>query len=220
MIEYWIPTQNIHYSVCDPINSSNQCGYSNVLQFDVSDWSSNNSADIGSGVWFTEQSENKIGFIDLDKVIPISLSVNPKAISLSNGNHSTESIEISVNFSNPTVDFQKQILGLTNNSTILFKPIVSGTFVPNGDLMGLQVSFDPEIYEIKLQQKIDNETTHLGKINTTLRETRYIPPGNYSLTIGLEGQDFFYLKESRTKYLRFTNSSNFLYGKFMRQLHI
>ena len=37
LIEYWIPTQNIHYSVCDPINSSNQCGYSNVLQFDVSD---------------------------------------------------------------------------------------------------------------------------------------------------------------------------------------
>ncbi len=31
LIEYWIPTQNIHYSVCDPINSSNQCGYSNVL---------------------------------------------------------------------------------------------------------------------------------------------------------------------------------------------
>ncbi|CAN5682333.1 hypothetical protein BH23THE1_BH23THE1_07660 [soil metagenome] len=127
MIEYWIPTQNIHYSVCDPINSSNQCSYANVLQFDVSAWSSNDSADIGSGVWFTEQSENKIGFNHLDKVIPISLSVNPKAISLSNGNHSTESIEISVNINIPNGDFQKQIQGLTNNSTILFKLIVSGT---------------------------------------------------------------------------------------------
>ena len=94
LIEYWIPTQNVHYSVCYPINSSNQCGYSNVLQFDVSTESSNDSMGIGSGVWFTEQSENKIGFINLDKIIPISLSVNPEVISLRNGNNSIESIEI------------------------------------------------------------------------------------------------------------------------------
>ncbi|CAN5682630.1 hypothetical protein BH23THE1_BH23THE1_07670 [soil metagenome] len=62
--------------------------------------------------------------------------------------------------------------------------------------MGLQVSFDPEIFEIKRQQKIDHETTHLGKINATLRKTRYIAPGNYSLMIGLEGQDFSILKKA------------------------
>ncbi len=195
LIEYWIPTQNIHYSVCDPINSSNQCGYSNVLQFDVSAESSNDSAGIGSGVWFTEQSENKIGFIDLDKVIPISLSVNPKVISLRNGNNSTESIEISINKSNPSLDFQEQIQAFTNNGTIFFKPIISGTFVPNGDLIGMRVSFDPEIFEIKSQELIENETTHLGSIDVTLGGTQYIPPGNYSLMIGLEGQDFSILKK-------------------------
>ncbi|MFI5406551.1 MAG: hypothetical protein ACHQ1D_08570 [Nitrososphaerales archaeon] len=195
LIEYWIPTQNIHYSVCDPINSSNQCGYSNVLQFDVSAESSNDSAGIGSGVWFTEQSENKIGFIDLDKVIPISLSVNPKVISLRNGNNSTESIEISINKSNPSLDFQEQIQDFTNNGTIFFKPIISGTFVPNGDLMGMRVSFDPEIFEIKSQELIENETTHLGSIDVTLVGTQYIPPGNYSLMMGLEAQDFSILKK-------------------------
>ena len=195
LIEYWIPTQNIHYSVCDPINSSNQCGYSNVLQFDVSAESSNDSAGIGSGVWFTEQSENKIGFIDLDKVIPISLSVNPKVISLRNGNNRTESIEISINKSNPSLDSQEQIQDFTNNGTIFFKPIISGTFVPNGDLMGMRVSFDPEIFEIKSQELIENETTHLGSIDVTLGGTQYIPPGNYSLMIGLEGQDFSILKK-------------------------
>ena len=195
LIEYWIPTQNIHYSVCDPINSSNQCGYSNVLQFDVSAESSNDSAGIGSGVWFTEQSENKIGFIDLDKVIPISLSVNPKVISLRNGNNSTESIDISVNKSDPSLNFQKQIQAFTNNDTIFFKPIISGTFVPNGDLMGIRVSFNPEIFEIKSQELIENETTHLGRIDVTLGGTQYIPPGNYSLMIGLEGQDFSILKK-------------------------
>ena len=61
--------------------------------------------------------------------------------------------------------------------------------------MGLQVSFDPEIFEIKSQQLIENETTHLGRIDVTLRETQYIPPGNYSLMIGLEGQDFSILKK-------------------------
>jgi virginiamycin B lyase len=195
LIEYWIPTQNIHYSVCDPINSSSQCGYSNVLQFDVSAESSNDSAGIGSGVWFTEQSENKIGFIDLDKVIPISLSVNPKVISLRNGNNSTESIEISINKSNPSLDFQEQIQAFTKNGTVFFKPIISGTFVPNGDLMGMKVSFDPEIFEIKSQELIENETTHLGSIDVTLGGTQYIPPGNYSLMIGLEGQDFSILKK-------------------------
>ena len=195
LIEYWIPTQNIHYSVCDPINSSNQCGYSNVLQFDVSSESSNDSAGIGSGVWFTEQSENKIGFIDLDKVIPISLSVNPKVISLRNGNNRTESIEISINKSNPSLDSQEQIQDFTNNGTIFFKPIISGTFVPNGDLMGMRVSFEPEIFEIKSQELIENETTHLGSIDVTLGGTQYISPGNYSLMIGLEGQDFSILKK-------------------------
>ncbi len=199
LIEYWIPTQNIHYSVCDPINSSNQCGYSNVLQFDVSAWSSNNSAGIGSGVWFTEQSENKIGFIDLDKIIPISLSVNPKVISLRNSNNSTETIDISVNKSDPSLNFQKQIQAFTNNDTIYFKPIISGTFVPNGDLMGIRVSFNPEIFEIKSQELIENETTHLGRIDVTLGGTQYIPPGNYSLMIGLEGQDFSILKKVELK---------------------
>ena len=161
--------------------------------------SSNDSAGIGSGVWFTEQSENKIGFIDLDKVIPISLSVNPKVISLRNGNNSIESIEISVNKSDPSLDFQKQIQAFTNNGTIFFKPIISGTFVPNGDLMGIQVSFNPEIFEIKSQELIENETTHLGRIDVTLGGTQYIPPGNYSLMIGLEGQDFSILKKVELK---------------------
>jgi virginiamycin B lyase len=149
----------------------------------------------GSGVWFTEQSENKIGFINLDKIIPISLSVNPEVISLRNGNNSIESIEIVINKNNPNLEFQKQVPTFTNNSTISFKPIISGTFVPNGDLMGLQVSFDPEIFEIKSQELIENETTYLGRIDVTLGGTQYIPPGNYSLMIGLEGQDFSILKK-------------------------
>ncbi len=195
LIEYWIPTQNIHYSICDPINSSNQCGYSNVLQFDVSAESTSDLAGIGPRIWFTEQSENKIGYIDLNKSIPISLSVNPKVISLPNSNNSIGSIEISINKSDPSLGFQKQIQAFTNNDTIFFKPIISGTFVPYGDLMGMRVSFDPEIFEVKSQELIENETTFLGKIDVTLEGMQYIPPGNYSLMIGLEGQDFSILKK-------------------------
>jgi virginiamycin B lyase len=195
LIEYWIPTQNIYYSICDPVNSSNQCGYSNVLQFDVTTGSSNETAGIGSSVWFTEQSENKIGFIDLNKVIPISLTINPKVIRLHNGNYSAEKIELSVNNVDPSLSFQKQIQGFMDNSTLPFKPIISGTFVPDGDLVGLKVTFDPKIIEIKTDQLIENETTNLGRIDVTIGETQYIPPGNYSLMIGLEGQDFSILKK-------------------------
>jgi virginiamycin B lyase len=201
LIEYWIPSQNILYSICDPINSSKQCGYSNVLQFDVSTEASNVSAGVGSGVWFTEQSENKIGFIDLDKVIPISLSVNPKVISLHNGNNSTERIELSVNNIDSSLDFYKQKELFTDNSTISFKPIISGTFEPKGDLLGLNVTFDPELFEIKSQQIIENKTINLGKIDITLRETQYIPPGNYSIMVGLEGQDFSILKKVKLQIL-------------------
>ena len=201
LIEYWIPSQNILYSICDPINSSKQCGYSNVLQFDVSTKASNVSVGVGSGVWFTEQSENKIGFIDLDKVIPISLSVNPKVISLHNGNYSTERIELSVNNSDPSLDFYKQKELFTDNNTISFKPIISGTFEPNGGLLGLHVTIDPETFEIKSQQLIENKTINLGKIDITLRETQYIPPGNYSLMVGLEGQDFSILKKVKLQIL-------------------
>ena len=61
--------------------------------------------------------------------------------------------------------------------------------------MGMRVSFDPEIFEIKSQELIENETTHLGSIDVTLGGTQYIPPGNYSLMMGLEGQDFSILKK-------------------------
>ena len=163
---------------------------------------SNDLAGIGSGIWFTEQSENKIGFIDLDKVIPISLSVNPKVISLRNGNNSIESIEISINKSDPSLDFQKQIQAFTNNGTIFFKPIISGTFVPNGDLMGMRVSFDPEIFEIKSQELIENETTFLGKIDVTLERDAIYTPRKLLLDDRFRGPRFFYFKESRIKYLR------------------
>ena len=196
LIEYWIPTQNIYYSVCDPNNRNIQCGYSNLLQFDVSIGSSSNkSAEIGSRVWFTEQSENKIGFVDLNKVIPISLSINPKVMSLRNSNNDTESIEISVNKSYPSLDFQKKVPPFNNNDTIYFKPIIAGTFVPNGGLMNMNYSFDPQILKIKAQEVKDTETTHLGKIDLTLRGNQYVPSGNYSLMIGLEGQDFSILKK-------------------------
>jgi hypothetical protein len=61
--------------------------------------------------------------------------------------------------------------------------------------MGMRVSFYPEILEIKSQDLIENETTYLGRVNVTLGGTQYVPPGNYSLMIGLEGQDFSILKK-------------------------
>jgi virginiamycin B lyase len=67
--------------------------------------------------------------------------------------------------------------------------------------MGLHVTIDPEIFEIKSQQLIENKTINLGKIDITLRETQYIPPGNYSIMVGLEGQDFSVLKKVKLQIL-------------------
>ena len=90
----------------------------------------------------------------------------------------------------------------TNNGTIFFKPIISGTFVPNGDLMGMRVSFDPEIFEIKSQELIENETTHLGKYRRHPRRDPIYTPRKLLLDDRSRGPRFFYFKESRIKYLR------------------
>lgn len=55
MIEYWIPSQNKPFGMC---GENERCGIANALQFTAS---SNNT------VWFTEWTENKIGYINTNQ---------------------------------------------------------------------------------------------------------------------------------------------------------
>ena len=67
--------------------------------------------------------------------------------------------------------------------------------------MGMRVSFDPEIFEIKSQELIENETTHLGKYRCHLRRDPIYIPRKLLLDDRSRGSRFFYFKESRINYL-------------------
>ncbi|HEU5120680.1 MAG TPA: hypothetical protein VFT71_06805, partial [Candidatus Nitrosocosmicus sp.] len=196
MVEYWIPSQNIVYSRCDPNLTNLKCGYSNALQFDVEPISSHNINNHSSRIWFTEQSENKIGYVDLKKPIPISLTVSPSHLNIHNkNNNETFRLDIKIN-PNYVRSNDSSIRSFSYNNDILtLKPVISSTFTPNGDLQGLKATIKPEILYINPNLNFtDSNTTSIG-FSILLKPVSFIPPGNYNLMVGVESHDFTIMKK-------------------------
>ncbi len=97
LTEYWIPSQNKLWGPCQ--DEVSQCGISNALQFDVG---KNNE------VWFSEWSENKIGRVLTDRLLPISISVLPNNFTLQRGGN--EEVRINVT-SNSNASLTADMLG-------------------------------------------------------------------------------------------------------------
>jgi virginiamycin B lyase len=119
LVEYWIPTQNKLFGLCNP--GSQTCGIGNVLQFSVGQ---NNQ------VWFTEWSEDKIGRVDTQKHLPFSVSTPIKELTIKKG----ESAEIKVTINTPS----NENVNMT----------ASGTFTPTGGLGNSTGSFSEESFSI------------------------------------------------------------------------
>ena len=193
MIEYWLPSQNSIYSGCNPDDTNIKCGYSNVLNFDLESKVLPNLSSQISKVWFTEQSENKIGFIDLEKEIPISLTTIPTFLNIKNENiDETIELQMNVNVEQTGVDSIYTQSLLSSNSSIILKPVISSTLSPNGNLNGVQVTFSPEILQINLD-KISNKSNNI--INITIKPIQHITPGKYNLMVGVESNDFTITKK-------------------------
>ena len=193
MIEYWLPSQNSIYSGCNPDDTNIKCGYSNVLNFDLESKVLPNLSSQISKAWFTEQSENKIGFIDLEKEIPISLTTTPNFLNIKNeNNNETIELQMNVNVEQTGVDSIYTQSLLSSNSSIILKPVISSTLSSNGNLNGLEVTFSPEILQIKLD-KINNKSNNI--INITIKPIQYITPGKYNLMVGVESHDYTITKK-------------------------
>jgi virginiamycin B lyase len=195
LTEYWIPTQNILYSACkEHQQNTNSCGYANILQFDIENGNktnfNNNSENIDHRIWFSEQSENKIGYIDLDKNLPISISVMPKEISILSNQSLNKPINLELSISNNR-DF------LTNpnsnnqesNKSIVLKPTISGTFTPNGELSNIKSIFDPNTVKMN-GDFVSSNNMNAIKVKITLNPMAKIMPGNYNIMVGVESKDF------------------------------
>jgi virginiamycin B lyase len=161
LIEYFVPTQNSRWAACEEYTEP--CGIANPLQFTV--------APQGK-VWFTEWSENKIGKLDPDLSLPISLEIvtNDKQNTVSHGETLTLDIAVTAN--------EKL------NSNVQMR--ISGTIVPAGRLFNMTAEFSEE------ELAFNEPTTK----NITLKLTPEdgLEPGDYKITISARYNEVTYSK--------------------------
>lgn len=154
LTEYWIPSQNKLWGPCQ--NNTNQCGISNALQFDVNK---------NDEVWFSEWSENKIGTVLTERVLPISVSVLPNNITLQRGGNEEIKINVTSNM----------------NTSLTADMLAAGTFTTTGNLGNLSGLFSE--YSIRLDP---GQTKQISLIITPTKE---LESGDYTLMVGAETSD-------------------------------
>ncbi len=154
LTEYWIPSQNKLWGPCQ--NSVNPCGISNALQFDVN---KNNE------VWFSEWSENKLGRVLTERVLPISISVLPNNITLQRGGNE----EIRINVTSNT------------NTNLTADMLAAGSFTTTGNLGNLSGLFS--------ENSVRLDPGQTKQISLIITPTQELESGNYTLMVGAETSD-------------------------------
>jgi virginiamycin B lyase len=174
LIEYWIPTQNKKFGMCQNNNNNNaadknnnqKCGIANALQFSVGQ-----NKDDSNQIWFTEWSENKIGKVNVQKQLPFHVSIPIKEVAVKRG----ESLEVKVDIDTST------------NQRI--RMVAAGTFTSTGDLGNSTGSFSEESFSLSA-----GNTKQISFIFTPSSDLK---AGVYMLMIGAENDDVSYLKAVR-----------------------
>ncbi|HYZ50470.1 MAG TPA: hypothetical protein VE593_06260, partial [Nitrososphaeraceae archaeon] len=172
LIEYWIPTQNKLFGMCQNNNDNGnaaskinnlKCGIANALQFSVGQ-----NKDDSNQVWFTEWSENKIGRVYVQKQLPFHISIPMKEVAVKR----SESLELKVN------------VDASTNQRIHM--IAAGTFTPTGDLGNSTGSFSEESFSLTAGNS--------KQISFIFTPSSDLKAGVYTLMIGAENDDVSYLK--------------------------
>jgi virginiamycin B lyase len=154
LIEYWIPSQNKLWGPCR--DAASQCGISNALQLDV---------DKNNEVWFSEWSENKIGRVLTDKVLPLSVSVLPNYFTLQRGGNEEVRINVTSN----------------RNTTLTADMLAAGSFTTTGNLGNLSGLFS--------ENSVRLEPGQTKQISLIVTPTQQQQAGNYTLMLGAETSD-------------------------------
>ncbi len=178
LIEYWIPSQNILFSQCDP-QGVNMCGIANALQLSVGSPSlgatngniSSSEALKNDEIWFTEWSENKIGRVDSDRNLPFSVQTSPQEITIRKGD--TASIDVIIT---PSTSVSEDRVNMT----------ASATFTPTGDLGNSTSSFSKDSF------LLDQNKTEIVKF--VLSPSIDLATGSYVLMLGAQDSNIAYLK--------------------------
>ncbi|MFZ0202080.1 MAG: hypothetical protein WAL46_00150 [Nitrososphaeraceae archaeon] len=178
LIEYWIPSQNILFSQCDP-QGVNMCGIANALQLSVGSPSlgatngniSSSEALKNDEIWFTEWSENKIGRVDSDRNLPFSVQTSPQEITIRKGD--TASIDVIIT---PSTFVSEDRVNMT----------ASATFTPTGDLGNSTSSFSKDSF------LLEQNKTEIVKF--VISPSTDLATGSYVLMLGAQDSNIAYLK--------------------------
>jgi virginiamycin B lyase len=157
LVEYWIPSQNKLFGIC---KENEICGIANALQFSAS---SNNS------VWFTEWTENKIGYVKANQLLPIDIEVDKENVTLRRGD-STE-IKVTMNATNTSSSYN-------NNENNLWTMEDSATVKENGSLNGTGLTGQFSEKSFTLDNGEEKTVSYI------LTASQDIQPGRYTLMLG------------------------------------
>src|SRR5215204_6234011 len=152
LVEYWIPSQNKQFGQCPPDSPENSCGIGNILQ--ITNESYNRS------VWFTEWTENKIGYVDTSIPLPFSITTTENEITLSPGESKEIKFEINTH---------------TDSS---LHPLSSSTLTPSGNLGTSYGIFSENSITLK-----KDESKEISFVFTLSNE---VAIGNYVMILGAE----------------------------------
>ncbi len=163
LIEYWVPSQNKLWAECPPTNTSTtaDCGLANVLQFSLGP---------NGQLWFGEWTENKLGQVDREKQVPLSVSVGPEqqAITVAKG----KSAEIKV-----TISASGNFNG---------KMMSAGTFTPTGSLGNSTGIFS--------QESISMSPGSSRQVSFIFTPDQGLKSGQYTIMLGAGNDEVTYLK--------------------------
>ncbi len=160
MLEYFVPTQNPRWGACE--GYSEPCGIANPLQFTIAP---------DGRVWFTEWSEGRIGVLNPNLPLPVSLEVvnDDRPMMVEQGAELNLDIAITAH-----EDLDSGV-----------EMRLSGTMTPSGQLSNMLVSFSEPIVAF---DGPSTKTVNLKLVPTDLE------PGDYRITVSAKYKEVTYSK--------------------------
>jgi virginiamycin B lyase len=156
MVEYWIPTQNPQWANC--ADGVTECGVANALQLSVGP---------SGQVWFTEWTENKIGRVNTETVVPLSVSA-PGEVNVRRG----DSAEIRVDVS--------------SQADLAVQMVAAATFTSTGTLGDSAGIFS--------QNSVNISAGGSRQVSYVFTPATDLSPGQYVLMLGADQGDVAVLK--------------------------
>ena len=121
--------------------------------------------DRNNEVWFSEWSENKIGRVLTDRVLPITVSVLPNDLTLQRGGNEEVRINVTSN----------------SNTSVTAGMLAAGSFTTTGTLGNLSGFFS--------ENSVRLEPGQTKQISLIVTPTQELELGNYTLMVGAETND-------------------------------